>query len=148
RYVRPGRVHSQLGAPVITSGTLDPDVPREKKSVAVLNQIGAKLPKGRKSAVTLKDLGMAGYRSAHALQVFQGARLVCVVVSFLFAFVMHLGDTNPAMRMLLLIGSAGIGWRLPGFLLKKKVAGRQERLKLSLPDALDLTIVSIEAGLG
>jgi tight adherence protein C len=52
------------------------------------------------------------------------------------------------MRILLLIGGAGIGWRIPGFLLKKRVAKRQERLKLSLPDALDLIIVSVEAGLG
>src|SRR3954453_16102711 len=90
RYVRPGRVHSQVGSPVINSGTIELDVPREKKSIAVLNQIGANLPQGRKSAAILKELGMAGYRSEHALQVFQGARLVCVVVSFLFAFVMHL----------------------------------------------------------
>jgi tight adherence protein C len=69
-------------------------------------------------------------------------------VGFLLALLMHSGDSNPMMRILLLIGGAGIGWRIPGFLLKKRVAKRQERLKLSLPDALDLIIVSVEAGLG
>jgi len=37
---------------------------------------------------------------------------------------------------------------LPRFVLEKKVAKRQEILRLSLPDALDLMVVSIEAGLG
>ena len=149
RYVRPARVHAQLGAPVITATTrLELKIPRQTASVALLNRIGSRLPEGRKGAATKLALSMAGYRSAHALQVFQGARLVSLLAGFLLSLVMHFGDSNPMMRLLLLVGGAGIGWRIPGFLLKKQVAKRQEKLKLSLPDALDLTIVSIEAGLG
>jgi tight adherence protein C len=91
---------------------------------------------------------MAGYRSEHSLQVFYGARLVSVTGAFLLALALHLGDGNPVVHVMLLIGGAGIGWRIPGFLLKKRVAKRQECLKLALPDALDLIIVSVEAGLG
>ena len=40
------------------------------------------------------------------------------------------------------------GWILPRFVLEKNVAKRQEILRLSLPDALDLLVVSVEAGLG
>ena len=40
------------------------------------------------------------------------------------------------------------GWILPRFILEKKVAKRQEIIRLSLPDALDLMVVSVEAGLG
>jgi tight adherence protein C len=106
------------------------------------------LPSGRKGAETSQALIMAGYRSPHALHVFQGSRLITVSVGFLLALLLHLGDSNPTMRMLLLVSGAGIGWRIPGFLLKKKVSKRQECLKLSLPDALDLIIISVEAGLG
>jgi hypothetical protein len=42
----------------------------------------------------------------------------------------------------------GAGWILPRFILEKKVAKRQEIIRLSLPDALDLMVVSVEAGLG
>ena len=149
RYVRPARVHAQLGAPVITAGTrLALEVPQKKASVALLTRIGARLPAGRNGLATQQMLGMAGYRATHALQVFQGVRLVSVLTGFLLAFAMHAGESNPATRMLFLVAGAGIGWRLPGFILKKRVAKRQTQLRLSLPDALDLTIVSIEAGLG
>ncbi|MDQ1471656.1 MAG: tight adherence protein [Bryobacterales bacterium] len=149
RYVRPARVHVQLGAPVVTGvSRLELKTPQPKASVAILNRIGARLPSGRNASVNTQALGMAGYRSPHALQVFQGLRLVAVAVGFLLALLLHFGDSNPLMRILLLVGGAGIGWRIPGFLLKKRVAKRQSRLKLSLPDALDLIIVSVEAGLG
>jgi len=149
RYVRPARVHAQLGAPVITASIqLELNNPKAKAPVAMLTRIGGMLPTGKKDAATKQALTMAGYRSEHALQIFYGARIVSVAFAFLLALVLHAGDGNPMMHMLLLIGGAGIGWRIPGFVLKKKVAGRQERLKLSLPDALDLIIVSVEAGLG
>jgi tight adherence protein C len=149
RYVLPAQVHAQLGAPVMTASTvLDAGKPRAHASIAILNRIGAMLPRGRKEAETKQTLIMAGYRSAHAIHGFQGARLVAVALGFFLALVLHLGESNPAMRMLLLVAGAGIGWRIPSFILKKKLAKRQECLKLSLPDALDLTIISVEAGLG
>jgi tight adherence protein C len=40
------------------------------------------------------------------------------------------------------------GWVLPRMFLERKVKKRQEILRLSLPDALDLLVVSVEAGLG
>ena len=55
---------------------------------------------------------------------------------------------NPVMKMALMVPAARAGWILPRFFLEKKVAKRQEILRLSLPDALDLMVVSVEAGLG
>jgi tight adherence protein C len=55
---------------------------------------------------------------------------------------------NPVLRVVLLVSGAGAGWVLPGFFLQKRVKKRQEVLRLSLPDALDLMVVSVEAGLG
>jgi tight adherence protein C len=149
RYVIPARVHAQLGAPVITAGTrLELNSPRAKSSLAILTRIGALLPKGKKDDATKQTLILAGYRSESALAVFYGTRLVAVCFIVLIALLLHLSDSNPVMRVMLLLGGAGIGWRIPGFILKKKVANRQERLKLALPDALDLIVVSVEAGLG
>jgi len=40
------------------------------------------------------------------------------------------------------------GWIMPRFMLQKKITKRQEIVRLSLPDALDMLVVSVEAGLG
>jgi tight adherence protein C len=48
---------------------------------------------------------------------------------------------------ILLAGMTGIGFFLPRFALKRKIQNRQDRIKLGLPDALDLTVNCVEAGL-
>ena len=40
----------------------------------------------------------------------------------------------------------GIGYVMPGMLLARKAKKRQHRIRLSLADALDLLVVSVEAG--
>jgi tight adherence protein C len=40
-----------------------------------------------------------------------------------------------------------IGYVLPRFLLKRKITHRQHSIKLALPDALDLAVICVEAGL-
>jgi tight adherence protein C len=52
------------------------------------------------------------------------------------------------MKLALMASGVMAGWILPRFLLEKKVAKRQEIIRLSLPDALDLMVISVEAGLG
>ncbi len=41
----------------------------------------------------------------------------------------------------------GIGSFLPHFALMRKVQNRQHRIKLGLPDALDLSVICVDAGL-
>jgi tight adherence protein C len=55
---------------------------------------------------------------------------------------------NPVLRIVLPLAATGAGYWIPGFLLERKVSKRQEKLRLSLPDGLDLMVVSVEAGLG
>ena len=43
---------------------------------------------------------------------------------------------------------AGLGYVLPGVVLARLAKRRQHRIRLSTPDALDLLVVSVEAGLG
>jgi tight adherence protein C len=41
-----------------------------------------------------------------------------------------------------------MGFFIPGYVLDKKIQNRQDTIRLSLPDALDMMVVSVEAGLG
>jgi tight adherence protein C len=47
-----------------------------------------------------------------------------------------------------LVMCVGGGYILPDFILSTRVRARQERIQLALPDALDLLVVCVEAGLG
>jgi tight adherence protein C len=43
--------------------------------------------------------------------------------------------------------AAMIGWFGPGFILERLASARNDRIRCALPDALDLMVVSVEAGL-
>lgn len=148
QFVRPAQANSQLGAPLVTSGTTGFKVPDAHAAFAFLNRVGALLPAGKKAATTKQLLHISGYRSAHALHVFQGLRIVALGIGIVMGLVLRPAESTFFMRMLLVIGGAGMGYVIPDFLLKKKVTGRKSQLKHSLPDGLDLITISVEAGLG
>lgn len=65
------------------------------------------------------------------------------------AFLMASLLKAPFLGMILApLGGAVVGSYLPGFWLNGKIGARQKEFQLSLPDALDLLTISVEAGLG
>jgi tight adherence protein C len=155
RFVyKPGRFLKQLGSPVITSDkqrvTQDDSEPQGSSIVTVLRQIGAHVPSSEADMAALRStLSQAGYRSENAVPVFYGLRIVGAV-TMLFLTIMAEGrmPDNQSLRILFVLFGAMTGWTLPKFVLEKKVKKRKEIMRLSLPDALDMLVVSIEAGLG
>jgi tight adherence protein C len=150
RYVRPAQVHARLGLPVVM-GSAVPLIAKSgsDRAFGFLKTLGQMMPSGKSGKEIGQLLILAGYRSEFGPQVFIGVRVAAVALLFLGALVFPLGaDPNPVLRWVVLAGGAGIGWRIPGIVLKKKVTARQTRLRLSLPDALDMIIISVEAGLG
>src|SRR5919197_1248261 len=63
-----------------------------------------------------------------------------------FVFVSPVVFARP--NLVMALGACAIGYLLPPMGLKRMAARRQHRMRLSLPDALDLLVVSVEAGLG
>ena len=113
--------------------------------VAFLKRIGERLPKSPKdlSKIQLR-LVQAGHRNAEAIPVFLAIR-----VAFAFAlFILCMTPVLVKPNMSLALSAAALGYILPGILLARKARRRQHRIKLSLADALDLLVVSVEAGLG
>jgi len=153
RFVyKPGRFLKQLGNPVITGQRAlnDQSEPQGSSIVSVLRQIGAQVPSSEADMITLrKTLLQAGFRSEHAASVFFGLRIVCAVLMLVggLLFESHMPD-NQSLRIAFIISAAMAGWVLPKFFLEKMVKKRKEILRLSLPDALDMLVVSVEAGLG
>lgn len=84
----------------------------------------------------------AGYRDAMHVNYYFGARVFGAAVGFA-AVLLFSGLNNP----FLLAGVPGLGFFLPRFILKRMIRDRQQRIRLALPDALDLTVICVEAGL-
>ena len=84
----------------------------------------------------------AGYRDPRHLTLYTGSRLVVALVAM--AIVVAITQFNSP---LLLVSVGAFGFFLPRFVLKRKIRERQRRITLALPDALDLTVICVEAGL-
>jgi tight adherence protein C len=115
---------------------------------AFLEAFGARV--GGKGQIRLRDLLLhAGYRRPSAGRIFLGARALSAALLFTVAFfVAALVDITAQQRLLLVAGVGLLGWMIPFILVKRKVRRRQDELQRTLPDALDLMVVCVEAGLG
>jgi tight adherence protein C len=154
-FYKPGRILRQLGGPVIADAAQrrvveDAGEPGASAVVTVLCHLGSRMPSSDSETATLRtELLRAGFRSESAAPVFYGLRIVATLIMLAVSLsIQPKMPPNPAMRMALLGFGVASGWILPRFFLEKKVTKRQEILRLSLPDALDLLVVSVEAGLG
>lgn len=119
--------------------------PQFKAVVNVLTRVGRKVPRSPSEMGKLRlRLVQAGFRADEALPIFFGLR---VAVAFgLFALCASPVLMRP--NIPLAMGGLGLGYILPGMVLARLASRRQHRLRLSLADALDLLVVSVEAGLG
>src|SRR5579871_1337863 len=155
-YYRPGRFLKQLGTPVITDergrfGAGEEGEGAPSGLVTFLQNLGGKLPTSEQDSTTFKNLLIqAGFRSEHSLSVFYGIRCIGALVMFALCLMMSssMPSANPMMNVVVILFGCAVGWVLPKMLLEKRAKKRQETLRLSLPDALDLLVVSVEAGLG
>ncbi|MCM3880166.1 MAG: type II secretion system F family protein [Vicinamibacterales bacterium] len=113
--------------------------------MAFLKRIGERLPKSPKDLTKIQlRLVQAGYRNSEALPVFLAIRVGFALALFALCMTPVLVKPNLAMAL----AAAGFGYVLPGMALARKAKKRQHRIRLSLADALDLLVVSVEAGLG
>ena len=95
------------------------------------------------SADAARRLALAGYRKPQAAELFYATKLFAPVVAAVLAgFVIR---TDVFFWFVIL---AAVGFLLPDLWLTSAVARRREAVRLSLPDALDLLVICMEAGLG
>ena len=113
--------------------------------VAFLKRIGQRIPKSPKEMTKLQlRLVQAGYRGGEALPVFLGIRVGSGAILFLLCMTPLIGRPS----LMVALSAMGLGYLFPGMVLARKAKKRQHRIRLSLADALDLLVVSVEAGLG
>ena len=154
-FYKPNKFLKQLGNPVIGGEQKFIEATGVQEAggstiVTFLQQIGSHIPSSEQDSATLKTMLLqAGFRSEQAAAAFYGIRILTTGAMLgLCLMVQSKSAANPAMSVAVVVFGAAVGWVLPRMMLEKKVKRRQETIRLSLPDALDLLVVSVEAGLG
>lgn len=100
---------------------------------------------------TRRLLITAGYRSGKASVFYTGAKLLLAVVAVVFVAmipVKALGFPTATNVIFYYLLAATCGYYTPALWLKRGIAHRQDDLQRAIPDALDLMVVCVEAGLG
>ena len=100
---------------------------------------------------TRRKLITAGYRSGKAPVFFTGAKLfLAVLMTALIALVpvKLLGFPTFSNLVFYYVLAATCGYYAPVVWLRRAIAQRKDALQRAIPDALDLMVVCVEAGLG
>jgi tight adherence protein C len=121
------------------------DAGYEQAVVDALKRLGNVVPKSPSEMGKLQQrLVAAGFRRSEAIYVFLGIRVGVALTAFALFSTPILIKPN----VFLALAACGIGYVAPAMILARMAKRRQHRIRLSLPDVLDLLVVSVEAGLG
>jgi tight adherence protein C len=91
-----------------------------------------------------KKLARAGYREPSYVNIFYSSKVLVPVALCLVATATQLYTYSPLFVYAL---AAGLGFLAPDFWLNNRVSARKMELRLGLPEALDLMVICVEAGL-
>ena len=113
-----------------------------------LQNFGERVASGRKDLFeTRQRLIRAGYRGQDAVPIYYALRVLCLVVGAVI--ILGLLPTLQGSDMLLWVVLGGAAaWMLPSGVLRRKIRLRQKEMQKALPDALDMLVICVEAGLG
>lgn len=104
-----------------------------------------------KAPVLQERLALAGYFQPYAVRAFvlirTGLTLLLPVVAFT---IIEIGGfvLSPTYLYLSIVGSAAVGLYLPNMIVNSRAESRKKETLNGFPDALDLMLVCVEAGLG
>jgi tight adherence protein C len=87
----------------------------------------------------------AGLREPRHVTLYFGSRLVLGVLGFASVVLLTKGSIFDNLPLVVCV--TALGFFIPRFALKRMIRERQRRIRIALPDALDLTVICVEAGL-
>jgi tight adherence protein C len=138
----------RLGEVTSARTDLNDEPPPDRTVIQALKRMGAMAPRSTKEMGKLQGrLVTAGYRGREAMVIFFGIRLGMAVLFFAVGGAvvpMFTGKSNLALALAV----CAVGYVLPSMALARLAKKRQHKMRMGLADALDLLVVSVEAGLG
>jgi tight adherence protein C len=145
------RAEGQIGA--VDSDNASIGLGAKDKLFSLLTRLGeANKPSNESEVSAIRGaLVSAGYRHAKAPILFMGAKLLSAILALGIVILVPtkmLGFPSMAAQLALYVGAASAGYFLPMLWLRYAVSARKDKLLKAFPDALDLMVVCVEAGLG
>ena len=96
----------------------------------------------------LNELDLAGRPGNLTPEDFGAVRIVAAAVMAAVGLLLGLVLGSPLYAVLGLAGGTVIGYFLPQLWLRQKVNDRRREIQKGLPDAMDLLVIAVDAGLG
>jgi tight adherence protein C len=151
----PDLVSARLQRLVATDGLVGPSVQpgtRRHRLLSMAMAPFARLARPADDTATgllRKQLIHAGYRSENALAIYLGTRVLLATAAAAVVMTINFQRAQPLrFTALWTLGAMAVAFYLPAVLLAGRVRERQRELNHALPDALDLLVSCVEAGLG
>ena len=155
---RPANAEDRLKR-VLNPGTRRPDAAaiarqqdrfQEKVAKAATRLGGSLKPNSEAELGRIRlELLNAGFRGENAVSIYHGMKVLAMLLGVAVVAPISMGKygmTQTGISYIVL--AAGIGFYLPGFVVGNLKKKRGESIFLGLPDAIDLMVVCVEAGLG
>jgi tight adherence protein C len=96
-----------------------------------------------------KQLMQAGFRSTHATSIYRALQLLSMLLLPALVVLLWVFLTRPLNSVIMpMLFAFAAGFILPRFVLNRMIANRKLRITWGLADALDLMVITMEAGLG
>ena len=117
--------------------------------VVAIESRGVSLKDSEGEALAEK-LMLAGYTADYAVRAFVLIKSALVIILPVLAYLLlYFAGLPSAVRLYVIIGAAAtVGMYLPNFIVSSKAAARKKEVLDGFPDALDLMLVCVDAGLG
>jgi tight adherence protein C len=129
-------------------------IPDERPAAEIAQKIASPLnkllpPSATEARKLQKQLMHAGFRSSEAPIIYRAIQLTTMAgFPLIVAGVCALMAKPPGNALIYIIIAFVVGFFLPRFVLTRITKNRQRDLRWGLADALDLMVISVEAGLG
>jgi len=122
---------------------------RAQRLQELLENLGNRVGGGRAEASEVRQfLIYAGYTDPTAVPIYIGLRLVlAVTLAGLVLLTVPLAGLSPLAGLFGALWGFMVGWMVPIFVVGARTRRRQKSMINALPDALDLLVVCVEAGL-
>jgi tight adherence protein C len=125
----------------------------KKSTIGVISSLGRRMrtKEEREPIHMRKILWQAGYRRRNALSIFLGVKILMVILMIAGFSVVRLFiiKTIPAAQLMIIYVVAALaGFYLPGIWIRIRLLRRRAKFMDGFPDAIDLMVVCVDAGMG